>query len=394
MPRPALWLLSLLAFLVLCVICVSRHASAIEADVEARTRAVLSASEYRGAAELAFSGRDVTVRAEDPALAERVAERVRGIEGVRTATVAGPLAPLPDVALDGPFALTPLASGALALRGAVPDSATRDRLMGAAQMAFPDRRIRDGLTLDSTAPGDWAGDVASALSRLKTVQNPGLSVDASGALVLTGTVDGEGSRRNVESRVTSVVSPRAVDNRLALAGTAPAPEAQPDVASGETPGTETDATPEPAAERPAPEAAPSGQVEVQNALSQDADAQALERVLRQRLGRGAVTFEAGTDRLTPGSAEVLRRAADALKAQPGIAIELQAHTDSEGPTRPNQRLSEARARAAKRVLVDAGVTPDQLLAAGYGESTPIASNSTEAGRAQNRRVVFKLLRRR
>ena len=121
---------------------------------------------------------------------------------------------------------------------------------------------------------------------------------------------------------------------------------------------------------------------------------ALATDLRQRLGRGTVTFESGSDRLTRGSREVLARAAEALQAHPEIAIELQAHTDSEGPTSANQRLSEARARAAKQALVEAGAAPDQLLAAGYGESTAIADNDTEAGRARNRRIVFKLLRRR
>ncbi len=230
MSRPTTWLLSLLAFAVLCVACVALHARSVERDVEGR--ALVALGDLGSAAQVTVSGRDATVRADDPAIARLAAERVQTVRGVRSTTIAGPLAPLPEVTLDGPFALTPLASGGLALRGAVPDRATRDRLMGAAQMAFPDVRIRDGLTVDSTAPGDWAGDVAATFSRLRAVQNPSLTIDAAGALVLSGTVDGEGTRADVESRVADVIAPRAVDNRLALAG------APPEAAPGETRGAE------------------------------------------------------------------------------------------------------------------------------------------------------------
>ena len=294
MPRSAVWLLSLLAFAALCVLCVSQHARAIEADLEARTAAALGASELRGAAEVAFSGRTATVRADDPEIAALVAERVRGIDGVRGAVIGGPLAPLPPVEIDGPFALMPLASGGLALRGAVPDSATRERLLGAAQMAFPERRIRDGLVLDGAASGEWAGDVAATFSRLKAVQNPGLSVDSAGALVLSGTVGGEGARRNVQTRVAEVVAPRAVESRLAIAGEAAPPEASGETARAEpqrpssgtappTPEAADDAPDSPAPEAATPDAAAAGQsaadqaaagqVEVQNALPRDADAQ-------------------------------------------------------------------------------------------------------------------------
>ena len=134
-----------------------------------------------------------------------------------------------------------------------------------------------------------------------------------------------------------------------------------------------------------------GRVEVQSVLS-GAEADALAQTLRQRLGTGSATFEAGSTRLTEGSADVLRRAASVLKAHPQFVIELQAHAD------PSERnafdLSAARARAAKRVLTEAGVPFEQIEAAAYSDSTPLTRGTSDAERERNRRVVIKLLRRR
>ena len=63
-----------------------------------------------------------------------------------------------------------------------------------------------------------------------------------------------------------------------------------------------------------------------------------------------------------------------------------------GSERTNQRLSDARANSVKDYLVNNGVSSARLSAAGYGESKPIASNRTRAGRAQNRRVEINLMK--
>ena len=68
-----------------------------------------------------------------------------------------------------------------------------------------------------------------------------------------------------------------------------------------------------------------------------------------------------------------------------------AHTDSAGGTRKNQAISEERAQAVVDRLVDDGVRRERLSAIGYGQSRPIASNSTPEGRAQNRRVELTVV---
>jgi OOP family OmpA-OmpF porin len=68
------------------------------------------------------------------------------------------------------------------------------------------------------------------------------------------------------------------------------------------------------------------------------------------------------------------------------AVDLVGHTDSVGSDAYNQRLSERRAMAVKEYLISRGVSPSVIAARGAGESQPVASNATAAGRAQNRRV--------
>ena len=75
-----------------------------------------------------------------------------------------------------------------------------------------------------------------------------------------------------------------------------------------------------------------------------------------------------------------------------IVIELGGHTDSVGTTESNQALSQDRVNSVKKYLTDKGISADRMQAVGYGESQPIASNSTEEGRQMNRRVEVKILR--
>jgi len=76
-----------------------------------------------------------------------------------------------------------------------------------------------------------------------------------------------------------------------------------------------------------------------------------------------------------------------MRDYPAVKAIIEAHTDSTGTDQYNQLLSERRADAVFEMLVDKyGVNPTQLSAVGRGESMPVASNSTDEGRAQNRRV--------
>lgn len=77
-----------------------------------------------------------------------------------------------------------------------------------------------------------------------------------------------------------------------------------------------------------------------------------------------------------------------LNDNPDTNIEVQGHTDSKGSDNYNQGLSERRAGAVSTYLRNKGVAPSRIATKGYGESAPVADNSTDEGRAQNRRVTF------
>ena len=91
----------------------------------------------------------------------------------------------------------------------------------------------------------------------------------------------------------------------------------------------------------------------------------------------------------------IRRVANSLKENPGTVVEIAGHADNTGKASYNQRLSQRRAEAVADRLTDSlGVDPADVSAKGYGESEPVASNATAAGRAENRRVEARIQIRR
>jgi outer membrane protein OmpA-like peptidoglycan-associated protein len=104
-----------------------------------------------------------------------------------------------------------------------------------------------------------------------------------------------------------------------------------------------------------------------------------------------VFFESGSYELLPCSKAELNKLANYMKEHADLGIEIGGHTDDVGSDVNNQKLSENRANAVVGYLVAQGVTASNLKAKGYGESSPIANNSTEKGRALNRRIEAKVL---
>lgn len=137
------------------------------------------------------------------------------------------------------------------------------------------------------------------------------------------------------------------------------------------------------------------------AIGEDLDRQ--EAALRQSMGGSgvsivntgsqlivtlpeAITFPVDSAQLRSGFVSSLNALARNLQQYPNTRVEVVGHTDSTGELGYNQRLSERRARSVRSVLVNAGVAPGRLRAFGQGETNPVASNGTAAGRQQNRRV--------
>ena len=99
-----------------------------------------------------------------------------------------------------------------------------------------------------------------------------------------------------------------------------------------------------------------------------------------------VLFDTGSATLKPGAREKLARVAGILASHPDLKIEIEGHTDSVGGDDYNQHLSERRAESVRAYLVQQKIPSSAVGAEGFGESRPVASNTTPAGRQQNRRV--------
>jgi outer membrane protein OmpA-like peptidoglycan-associated protein len=99
-----------------------------------------------------------------------------------------------------------------------------------------------------------------------------------------------------------------------------------------------------------------------------------------------ILFEVDSSELSVTAMDTLSQAATVFAEFPKTAIIAQGHTDSTGTDDYNQRLSERRAISVRSYLTSQGIDYARILAEGYGESYPVADNSTEAGRSRNRRV--------
>jgi outer membrane protein OmpA-like peptidoglycan-associated protein len=99
-----------------------------------------------------------------------------------------------------------------------------------------------------------------------------------------------------------------------------------------------------------------------------------------------VLFDTASANLKPGAREKLAKIAGVLLSHPGLRVEVEGHTDNVGTESYNQRLSESRASSVREYLVRQGIGPNTVATAGFGESHPVVSNTTAAGRQQNRRV--------
>jgi OmpA-OmpF porin, OOP family len=113
-------------------------------------------------------------------------------------------------------------------------------------------------------------------------------------------------------------------------------------------------------------------------------------VVAQTVVLRGVTFEPDSSRLTQEGRQTLDGVAATLRDQEQLKVEIAGHTDAIGSEAYNTLLSQQRADAVRTYLVVKGVSAERMVAAGYGELEPVASNETEEGRRANRRVEFRI----
>jgi outer membrane protein OmpA-like peptidoglycan-associated protein len=103
-----------------------------------------------------------------------------------------------------------------------------------------------------------------------------------------------------------------------------------------------------------------------------------------------ILFQPDSAQLGPAARGTVEEVADVLSDYRKTAVVVQGHTDSTGPANHNLNLSQRRAETVESTLVSHGVAPQRVVASGYGETMPVATNSSERGRQLNRRVEILL----
>ena len=217
------------------------------------------------------------------------------------------------------------------------------------------------VTVAFATPSIQATLMAQAKTALADRNLTFATVDADGRdLVVTGEAPNLLMREEAIQVVAMTWGNRVVLDRMTVAATPPLPPTAP----------------------PAPEvsAATRALIDCQ---------QAVDTLLRNE----RFDFEPGGARLRPNSTGLLDRLADELTECPHARFEIEGHTDAGGRESVNRSLSKQRAEAVLRALTVRGVSERRMLAIGYGSRQPIASNEDSAGRAKNRRIELRVLRK-
>lgn len=146
------------------------------------------------------------------------------------------------------------------------------------------------------------------------------------------------------------------------------------------------ADPAPAAADPEPEVAPVVETPLKNLeVSKD--------VIRLKPGT-AIKFAVDSDKILPESNDILDEVVLVMTKNEKVHIRVEGHTDNTGKEDHNQDLSTRRSAAVMAYLQGKGIAADRLGSVGCGQGHPIADNATEAGKAENRRVEFVIIRKR
>ena len=229
------------------------------------------------------------------------------------------------------------------LNGHAPDEETREAIFAAVHRKFGKAEVVGDLTFASGAPDNYADAAAAALQIL--------SRTAGGRVEIS-------------------------DNDLSIDGTVHGASIIRELAAGNS-------------------GLPEGFGVARDALSarqggQPVTAERCSDLLQTVLPTGRIEFDGTEPDILPDSYGFLDRIAATFARCPEAAVEVGAHTDADGSASRNRDRTLARAEAIVDYLVDAGIRRERLKAVGYGEDNPIADNSTDAGKAANRRIEFSV----
>jgi OmpA-OmpF porin, OOP family len=241
-----------------------------------------------------------------------------------------------------------VSNGAATLSGVLLDDAQKTSALNEAQQAFGENRVVDSIKTSGnvTAP-PWLGQVSGLVNLLKAEVDSGSIVlkDKSVAIVCEVASD-HAKTKLLRALVKATGGALTVNDQISIRQT-------------------------PGAARQLP-----------STLQEKLD--------RQLRGR-RVEFSSGSTRLMAESNQVLDDLIAILRSEPETIIEIRGHTDSQGDEEKNLTLSQRRADAVKKYLVEKGIAANQLKTHGYGASRPISEDESPRAQQQNRRIEFRVL---
>jgi len=231
----------------------------------------------------------------------------------------------------------------LTLHGYAPDNQARDSVLEGAKRRFFGERIIDDLKIASGAPKDFATATSIGLDQLARLNN--------GSLIMSDT-DMKLSGAALYDRAAEQI------NTFMASG----------LPQGYRPEIHITVTPS------------AGEV----------DSAACQQLFKDLLAKGKILFETGQATIDKDSAGVLDHLVAIAKRCPSTTFEIDGYTDANGTDEFNMDLSQRRAQAVVDYLTTAGIEASRMSAVGFGRSKPIASNDTEEGKAQNRRIEIQV----
>jgi OOP family OmpA-OmpF porin len=344
------------------------NAGATESDLRDRSLAALEARGVSGV-EVAFSGRDATVTSRVGADLEQAKKVVAGVEGVRTAQAvgvpnAGPTAAPSTGTAEEPTGTTTATPSAPPVNEVAPFTLARSDTKFTVQAVVKDQPAKDTVVAEVQALLDEGTEFDNQLTIDPATGLPNPSA-LSALLHALSTATGEASIKYDGAKVTL---------------------------SGKVADRATKATAARAAATAVPGAVIANELQVPGAVKPPVseECQSFESRLARLMAQNKIVFLSGTAIVNEASRGSVVSAAGVLKSCDSIDVEVGGHTDNLGDPATSLPLSQQRADAVKASLVKLGVPAGRITSRGYGETRPVAPNTTSAGRIANRRVEIRV----